>query len=384
MSGDGDLQCRPGQDQAGTVIAYRHFRNTDPPALADVWNESHASRSSYPVRTPALLERWIFSKPYFDPRGLIVAVDTQADHRVVGYVLAGFGPNAELNALDYSQGVICLLAVRPAYRRRGIARELIRRAEHYLLAHGATTLRAGPRWPYCPFGFGLYGGTNCPGFLASDPGADPLFRSLGYRPAGTTLVFHKRLDSPLSVADVRFQLHRRRYEILAIRSAVPPTWWHECVWGTLEPVEFRLTDKLANQFIAGRVLVWELEGYGWRWGLPAAGVLDIQIREDLRRQGLGKFLMVQVLRFLQEQYFGLCEVQAADTQPELMGLCRSLGMEQVDCGTTYIKSATEALPPPELSQPHAARATQDPPTPSTATAESPPSSTSSSSSIMSP
>jgi len=325
------------------VIAYRRFRNTDPPALADVWNESHASRSSYPVRTPALLERWIFSKPYFDPDGLIVAVDTQAEGRVVGYILSGFGPNAELSALDYSQGVICLLAIRPAYRRRGIARELVHRAEEYLLRQGATTLRAGPRWPYCPFGFGLYGGTNCPGFLASDPGADPLFRKLGYAPAGTTRVFHKRLDSPLAVVDTRFQLLRRRYETVVIRSAVPPSWWHECVWGTLEPVEFRLTDKLADHFIAARALVWELEGYGWRWGLPAAGVLDIQVREDLRGQGLGKFLMVQVLRFLQEQYFGLCEVQAADTQPELTGLCWALGMEQVDYGTTYIKDARKAL-----------------------------------------
>jgi ribosomal protein S18 acetylase RimI-like enzyme len=332
------------------VIDYRRFRNTDPPALADVWNDSHASRSAYPVRTPALLERWIFSKPYFDPNGLIVAVDTQAGQRVVGYVLAGFGPTSELNALDYTQGVICLLAVRPAYRRRGIARELVRRAEHYLLRRGATTLWAGPRWPYCPFGFGLYGGTNCPGFLASDPGADPLFRTLGYRPAGTTAVYHKRLDSPLSVADARFQWHRRRYDVVVLRSAIPPSWWHECVWGTLEPVEFRLTDKLAHQFIAGRALVWELEGYGWRWGLPAAGVLDIQIREDLRRQGLGKFLMVQLLRFLQEQYLGLCEVQAADTQPELAGLCRSLGMEQVDSGTTYNKSAAEALPPPDHAE----------------------------------
>jgi len=351
------------------VIEYRRFRNTDPPALADVWNESHASRSSYPVRTPALLERWLFSKPYFDPEGLIVAVDTQAEGRVVGYILAGFGPNAELNALDYSQGVICLLAVRPAYRRRGIARELVGRAEEYLLRHGAKVLRAGPRWPYCPFGFGLYGGTNCPGFLASDPGADPLFRKLGYVPAGTTIVFHKRLDSPLAVADARFQILRRRYDTMVIRSAIPPSWWHECVWGTLEPVEFRLTDKLANHFIAGRALVWELEGYGWRWGLPAAGVLDIQVREDLRGQGLGKFLMVQVLRFLQEQYFGLCEVQAADTQPELTGLCRALGMEQVDYGTTYIKGSGSTSPVNEGSAGVMLPAAESVPSPSGLTEE---------------
>ena len=75
------------------VITFRHFKNTDPPALADVWNESHPARSAYPLRTPGLLERWIFSKPYFDPDGLIVATDDESN-KVVGYVLAGFGPNA--------------------------------------------------------------------------------------------------------------------------------------------------------------------------------------------------------------------------------------------------------------------------------------------------
>jgi GNAT superfamily N-acetyltransferase len=318
------------------VITFRRFKNTDPPAMADVWNESHPARSAYPLRTPGLLERWIFSKPYFDPDGLIVAVD-DTDNKVVGYILAGFGPNEELSALDYTQGVICSLAVRPDSRRHGTARDLVHRAEQYLTARGATTLRAGPRWPYCPFGFGLYGGTNCPGFLASDPGADPFFKSLGYAPAGTTLVFHKKLDTPLSIADGRFGLLRKRYETQILRAAGVPSWWHDCVWGTLEPVEFRMVDKLMNNFLAARAIVWELEGYGWRWGFPSAGVLDVQVRQDLRRQGLGKLLMAQVLRFLQDQFFGICEVQAPDDHPDLIGLCRASTLEQVDVGTTYIK-----------------------------------------------
>jgi hypothetical protein len=49
-----------------------------------------------PLRTPALLERWVFSKPHFDPDGLIVAVDDEADNKIVGYALAGFGPNDAL------------------------------------------------------------------------------------------------------------------------------------------------------------------------------------------------------------------------------------------------------------------------------------------------
>jgi ribosomal protein S18 acetylase RimI-like enzyme len=319
------------------VIRFRPFRNTDPPALADVWNESHPARSAYPLRTPALLERWVFSKPYFDHQGLIVAYDDEADNRVQGYILAGFGPNDDLTALDTTNGVICSLAVRPEARRRGLAGQLVAKAEEYLTARGSTILRAGPRWPYCPFGFGLYGGTNCPGFLTSDEGADPFFKSLGYEPSGTTLVFHKKLDAPLSIADGRFGLLRKRYETQVLRAAGVPSWWHDCVWGTLEPVEFRMVDKLANNFIAARATVWELEGYGWRWGFPSAGILDIVVRQDLRRQGLAKLLVSQVLRFLQDQFFGICEFQAPSDQPELVGLCLGASMEQVDMGIAYIK-----------------------------------------------
>ena len=318
------------------MIVFRRFLNTDPPALADVWNESHTARGSFPLRTPAILERWVLSKPYFDPEGLIVAVD-DTDKRIMGYALAGFGPTEDLTALDYTQGVICSVAVRTGAMRQHLGGELVKKCEEYLTRRGATTLRAGPVWPYCPFGFGLYGGTNCPGFLASDTGADPFFRSLGYEPAGNTLVFHKKLDAPISITDARFGMLRKRYETQVMRAAGVPSWWHECVWGTLDPVEFRMVDKLSNNFIASRAIVWELEGYGWRWGFPAAGVLDIQVREDLRRQGLAKLLLSQILRFLQDQFFGICEIHAAENCVELAGLCRSATMEHVDTGTTYIK-----------------------------------------------
>ena len=55
------------------MISYRRFLNTDPPALVDVWNETAAGRGSYPLKSSSLLDKWILSKPYFDPEGLIVA-----------------------------------------------------------------------------------------------------------------------------------------------------------------------------------------------------------------------------------------------------------------------------------------------------------------------
>ena len=329
----------PAVDREPFVTTYRRFKNTDPPALADVWNESHTARGAYPLRTPSLLDRWVFSKPYFDPEGLIVAAAD--DGRVQGYALAGFAPTADLSALDPREGVICAVAVRPTDRRKGVGKGLVQRLEAYLAARGTTQVRAGPVWPQCPFGFGLYGGTNCPGFLASDPDADPFFKSLGYTEAGTTLVYQKKLDQPLTIADARFGMLRRRYETQVLRTAAVESWWQDCVWGTLEPVEFRMVDKLANNFPCARAVVWELEGYGWRWGFPSAGILDIQVRPDLRRQGMAKLLISQVLRFLQDQFFGICELHAPADRADLVALCRSVGMDQVDTGTTYLKPAAQ-------------------------------------------
>jgi len=287
----------------------------------------------------------VFGKSYFDADGLIVAADEETG-RVQGYGLAGFAPNADLNALSFAEGVICSVAVRPGDRRKGIGRALVERCEGYLANKGARSFRGGPVWPHCPFGFGLYGGTNCPGFLASDPDAEPFFKSLGYAPGGQTLVFQKKLDQPLTIADARFGMLRRRYEIQVLRSAAVGSWWHDCVWGTLEPVEFRMVDKLVNNIPCARAVVWELEGYGWRWGFPSAGILDLQVRPDLRRQGLAKLLVAQILRFLQDQFFGICEVQADAERPDVVGLCKSVGLEQVDVGTTYTKPVPESMQVP--------------------------------------
>ena len=48
-----------------------------------------------------LLEQFVFSKPYFDPAGLIVAL---RDDKPVGFVHAGFGPNDEGTALATELG----------------------------------------------------------------------------------------------------------------------------------------------------------------------------------------------------------------------------------------------------------------------------------------
>jgi ribosomal protein S18 acetylase RimI-like enzyme len=315
-------------------MRYRTFRNADPPAVVALWNEALTHRGAVELRSHTPLENAVFNKPYFDPLGFIVAED---EGRMVGFAHGGFGPTDDLSALDPTKGVIAALAVRPDRRRSGVGSELLGRVEAYLRERGATSLRAGPSRPDKPFYLGVYGGSNAPGFLRSDPDIEPFLLARGYAPDRRVNVFDRRLDTPLNIVDARFGALRRKYEPQALPQARLGSWFRECVLGPLEPSEFRLDDKATGQ-TAARALFWEMTDYGWRWGAPPAGVLDVQVRNDLRRQGMGKFLLAQLLRHLQEQYFAVAEVQVPDEDEAAAKMFRSLGFVQVDVGVSYVKS----------------------------------------------
>src|SRR5262249_50735819 len=85
------------------VVQYRCFRNTDPPHLVEIWNESFTGRGAARLRHSSALERHVFCKPYFDPRALHIAED---GGRPVGFAHAAFGPNQRETALSRGAGVI--------------------------------------------------------------------------------------------------------------------------------------------------------------------------------------------------------------------------------------------------------------------------------------
>jgi ribosomal protein S18 acetylase RimI-like enzyme len=316
------------------VIHYRTFRNTDPPALVDLWNECFTGRGAAYLRGTILLEYFTFAKPYFDPQGLIVAA---AGERPLGFVLAGFGPTADGAALDRRAGVICLLGVAPAYRRQGVGTELLRRSEEYLRRGGAADLHAGPMPPLNPFGFGIYGGSDSAGALESDALARPFLERRGYRVHETAVVLQRSLDAPVNVADARFADYRQRFDIYAgpLRTK---SWWRESVLGPVELHEYRLQDKSTGA-AAARLTLWEMETFGPRWNEHAVGMSEFEVVPELRRQGVGKFFMAQVLRHLNEQFFTLLEVQTRATDEAGLNLLRLFGFREVDRGHSFKREA---------------------------------------------
>jgi ribosomal protein S18 acetylase RimI-like enzyme len=321
--------------KGGCVIHYRTFRNTDPPGLVEVWNAAFTGRGAVRLQGCSWLELFLFSKPYFDPESLIIA---QADQQIVGFAWAGFGPNASQSALDSGSGVVCLLGIAPSYRRQGIGSELLRRAEMYLRSHGSNKLFAGPMYPLNPYTFSLYGGSNSPGFLDSDPLAYPFFTHHGYVVESSCLVLQRSLLRAFNISDSRFAAHRLRYEI-CINPVRKMTWWQECILGPVELYEYRLQDKLTGQNTA-RALLWEMETYVPSWNQHAIGITDLVVSTEMRRQGLAKFLLAGMLRYLQDQFFTLVEMQVRTDNAVGIHLLRTLGFEQVDTGHLYRKKGT--------------------------------------------
>jgi ribosomal protein S18 acetylase RimI-like enzyme len=315
------------------VVQYRSFRNTDPPSLVGVWNSALTGRGAVRLQHSSTLEDCVFAKPCFDPAGLILA---EEDGQCVGFVHAGFGPDAAGDGLDPTTGVTCMLCVKPTHRRRGIGSELLRRSEEYLRVRGVRTLCAGPGRDVCAYYMGLYGGSDLPGVLDSDPEARLFLQKRGYGVHVTTLVWQRSMDRQVKVLDPRCAAHMRRYDIDIDQSGACSTWWQNCVLGLIEPLQFILRDR-QQKTIAATALGYELEGFSWRWGRPSAGILFLQVAPELRKQGLAKFFLAQVLRYYQDQCFELVEVQAGEQDEPAGRLLRGLGFAQVDVGRVFRK-----------------------------------------------
>lgn len=316
-------------------MLYRHFRNTDPPSLLLAWNESFITRGAAIASNLSTFERYALNKPYFDPEGLIVAWDETKD-QIAGFCHAGFGPNAEGSALDKTWGVICAIVVRPEYRHGGVATELLRRAEAYLTHKGATTIMAGPMKPAKPFYVGLYGGSNAPGMLLSEPGAHPFLTKMGYVPETQVLVFRRRLQGPINVVDHRFGQVAKRYETQVLPGYSFSTWYRECCLGALEPIEFQLQSRQTGHW-AARCLFWEMREYQSKYGTMPAGVIDVQVRQEFRKQGLAKYMLHQLLKYLQEIQMGLVEIQVQEQDTAGLRVVKSLNFEHVDTGVAFRK-----------------------------------------------
>src|SRR5262245_16885824 len=242
--------------------------------------------------TTALFERMVLAKPYFDRDGLIVATD---DGRVVGFGHAAFGPTDDESALSHDLGAAILVIVAPHSQEPAIADELILRCEAYLGSRGAIVLYCGGIRPLNAFYVGLYGGSELPGILDSDAPQQGFFRRANYRQIDRTVVLHRELAGFRPIVD-RQQIQVRRRVQVEYRCDPPPrSWWEACTLGEFTRLAYHLRLRDEAEPAAFATLV-DMETFGHAWGVRAAGLIDVQVVDAHRREGLALHLIGEVLR----------------------------------------------------------------------------------------
>ncbi|QDT66457.1 GNAT family N-acetyltransferase [Calycomorphotria hydatis] len=321
------------------MIEYRHFHNADPPKLVALWHACQLGRGAAGGFSYDALEFLNFSQRYFDPRGLIVAVDSESK-KIVGMVHAGFGPNEDESAINNELGVICLLLVHPDFRKQGVGRELLQRGEEYLYGKGAKTVYAGAFAPNDPFYVGLYGGSRPTGFLESDPDAAPFMAKAGYEPDQRFAILQRDIVNSRDPMNFRLVTIRRKMELVIRHDHANPTWWWMTRYGRMETLRFQLQPKTGGEEVAS-VTVLGLDLYLQKWQQRVIGLIDLTVDEEDQRKGYGQALLAELCRRLRDEMVTVVEAHVAETNNPAMGVFKASGFERVDTGIVYRKVGME-------------------------------------------
>jgi GNAT superfamily N-acetyltransferase len=315
------------------VYQFRPFRNSDPPRIAEIWRDQPPQRGIMQPVTAALLEQLVFAKPYFDPQGMILAF---ADEKPVGFIHAGFGASEEQSAVDTDSGTTYLMMLRADSRDTALADQLLNRAEDYLRRRGAKVIYAGGVRPLNAFYLGLYGGSELPGILVSDPVAHDACRRGAYREIDRVQVLQLDLANYRPPFSRTQRQLRREVSISEVASPATASWWEACTTCAFDRIHLSLTPAGGGDPLATAGF-WDIEPLSTSWGISTAGILDLDVSSQRRRQGLATFLLSEAFQRLGNRGILRVEAQTMQQNAPALALYDKLGFVKVDEGIVYRK-----------------------------------------------
>jgi ribosomal protein S18 acetylase RimI-like enzyme len=316
------------------VTRLRSFRNSDPPALTRLWNQSISGGSgAHPLRVHEL-DTHAWGTVNFERPGLIVA---EREGRIIGFVHAGFGPSLPIDAahpleLCHELGTVAMLVVESS-TEKSVAAELIRAAEEYLRKRGAKVLYAGSLFPLNPFYWGIHGGSEGAGVLPEQETFRTALLESGYEPVSTTIL----LQADLAVAearDPRAVLIRRQTQIEFLDDALAPNWWQNLALGDFQFMRARLVSKSGGEPIAWAE-TWDMGWFARADGRSRIGLVNLEVAVPHRRKGYARHLITEIFRRARENYIDLVEVQTSSTNQPALSLYASLGFRPINGATLF-------------------------------------------------
>ncbi len=288
-------------------VQFRSFHNSDPPRLHQLWHSCQLGRNAAEGFSCDIFELFACSQPYFDRYGLILAFDGD---RAVGYVHASFAVNESQTELDRRQGILSALMVHPEYRRRGIGRELVARAEQYLLAAGAQTVEAGGGLNRNGFYCGIYGGLEPSGFCSSAAAWKEFFSACGYGPGSETYILRRDLLQSRDPVIAKLLRHRRNLNLVITDRPANESWWWFVRYGQLDSLRFELRSREKDDLVASGQII-GMDIFIPKWGVRSVGIRAIHVPESQRRHGYAQALVLEICKRLREESVQLVEAHVA-------------------------------------------------------------------------
>jgi GNAT superfamily N-acetyltransferase len=322
-------------------LELRPFRNSDPPAVCRLWDACGLGPGASTRLSVEEFDYYVLAQPHFAAQGLILAVE---DGRVIGAVHAclpittpGWEPRG-------SQGVISLVLVHPAYRRRGIGRQLVDAAGEYLCGRGCREVLAGETHPTNPFYLGLYGSAASAGFLVSDFAAEPFFKACGFGEYRRWQVLGRSLERASEPFDPRVVANRRKYH-LDLRD-LPPNATARWVSreGRLEGLWAGLLAD-GDPVPVASCTVWPMRVRSEAQGGRVMGVTELFVPAAHRRNALAKTLLLDLFRALRADQTTAVEMVVPMEDTATKCLAQLLGFTPVDTGIVYYRRLTEIVTP---------------------------------------
>ncbi len=219
----------------------------------------------------------------------------------------------------------------PEHQTEQLADELIRASEEYLRSKGATVFYAGGIKPLNGFYLGLYGGSELPGILESDPYQREQFLRNDYEVSSEVVILQRELARYR--AGAAREARRVKKETTLDRTFVPKAtnWWEACLTGGQDHIRYSLARRNDNQEIAS-VTFWDIEPLATSWGIPTIGMLDLYVDPEARQTKVATHLLNETLKLLQRRGACLVEAQTMVENQAAIALYNSLGFTQVDRG----------------------------------------------------
>lgn len=315
------------------MFQLRRFKNSDPPALAEIWKSQPLQRGLVQPMSSSVLEQFVFAKQYFEADGLVVAT---RDGEPMGFAHGGFGPDETGRRLSHEMGATQMLMVHGDLDEPALADELLGHCEEYLRSRGARVLYGGGMRPLDAFYLGLYGGSEVSGVLESDRLTNEVFRRNGYEVAAEALVMQRDLARFRPPVTREQRAVRREVNLEYNYAPRPANWWEACRYCNLERQRFRLTRRRAAEPLAS-VDFWDMEPLAASWGIRTAGVLNLEVHPEHRRRKFATYLLCEAFRELQKRGASMLEAHVmADNQPAI-ALYKGLDFKTVDTGRVYRK-----------------------------------------------